>query len=707
MKVRELALFAAVFFIGSCSIASAAPPDRAWKPRMLTDPAVWSIAMNDGIVKTSASGLHVEIEKGRTWAIAGTSDIVLPFHVRSVTLRVDGIKGPGRWLMRLYGELRAPGAKQNCTVFEGRTKSGEATIALDPRMLSLATGDDEVRHPVMIQLGLEGNAGDFVDFGNLQFTTAQKISAVKPVPGQISLQSIDMMPFVPKPFKVIDWVQKAKQFDQLAFNLKASGEFLPLAWIDNGHVNEPEPTFGLPSYVGDEREKHGGQEGVTCIGAVLGATVAGIDKRKQDYNYVKMCSAFYNTKNGLNLVLDNQNTGSGGSFWYDIFPHIALYALADRYPQETELQSIVKDTSARWAEAVSAMNGNLGHTGYDFGARKAVDNGQWKEPDASGGIAWMEYAAWTQLKEQDRLDAVDACLHFLDTRTVNPYYENMLPYGVITAAKMNAELGRTYNVEKLLNWCFDISDTRGGWAACLGNWNGYDCDGLMGSVDNRGGYAFAMNTFSQAGALVPIVRYDTRYACAIGKWMLNVANNARLFYPGELPADNQSSGFWKGDPQHCIAYEGLRYEWQGKSPCATGDPVAMKWGPKTDIGIYGTAYSGLLAGIVGRTDDPKILMLDCLATDFFRPKAYPTYLLFNPSTTPSNVHIRPKSGPCDLYDAITDRMLNTTAKTTAAVTVPGRHAVLLVYVPRGAKRSVDKAAIRYNGVAVKYFNKND
>ena len=180
----------------------------------------------------------------------------------------------------------------------------------------------------------------------------------------------------------------------------------------------------------------------------------------------------------------------------------------------------------------------------------------------------------------------------------------LLPFGTLTAARLNAELGRDYDVDRLLNWCFGISDCRGGWGVTVGNWGGYDCDGLLGSIDNRGGYAFAMNTFAQAGALVPLARYDPRYARAIGKWMLNLANAARLFYPGALPPGHETSAFWKGDPQHVIAYEGLRHEWLGKSPCATGDPVAMNWGPKTDLGLYGSSYVGMLGAIVRPTNDP-------------------------------------------------------------------------------------------------------
>jgi hypothetical protein len=88
-------------------------------------------------------------------------------------------------------------------------------------------------------------------------------------------------------------------------------------------------------------------------------------------------------------------------------------------------------------------------------------------------------------------------------------------------------------------------------------WGGFDAHGLCGSVTDGGGYAFTMNTFSQAAPLVPLVRYDDRYARAIGKWMLNASNAARLFYPTSVPATNQSSPGWNGDPAGCVAYEGL------------------------------------------------------------------------------------------------------------------------------------------------------
>ena len=80
----------------------------------------------------------------------------------------------------------------------------------------------------------------------------------------------------------------------------------------------------------------------------------------------------------------------------------------------------------------------------------------------------------------------------------NPAYEIQLPYGTLIAAKMNAELGTLYNIEKMVNWSFTQSAQRN-WGTIVGNWGGADVSGLVGEIDNPNtGYAFAMNGFQQA-----------------------------------------------------------------------------------------------------------------------------------------------------------------------------------------------------------------
>ena len=67
--------------------------------------------------------------------------------------------------------------------------------------------------------------------------------------------------------------------------------------------------------------------------------------------------------------------------------------------------------------------------------RRPVDNGRWKEPDAAAGVAWLQYAAWKKFHQPDHLAAAETCLRFLQERTENPYYEVLLPYGTLVAAR--------------------------------------------------------------------------------------------------------------------------------------------------------------------------------------------------------------------------------------------------------------------------------
>ncbi|NLC55219.1 MAG: hypothetical protein GX774_00090 [Armatimonadetes bacterium] len=666
--------------------------------------------MNEAIVTAGDDGLRVAIAPGRDWAIAAVPDVRLPTNTGAIRVRVRALEGGGRWLMRLYGDLRGTGTHGSLGAFEGMTSRGTKTLILDPRLLRLAH-----RPLLQVQLGLEGPPGAAVLFQSLEFLPGPRRRPTPAIPGQRTLEAVALMPNHPHPFRLLDWRAVAHGFDRLAFDFAARGEHLPLIWLDDSRVNSDQPAFGLFSYVGDTRQGGSNHEAITGMGAVLGATIAGIDKRRQAHDYVRLCEAYYNTRNGSHLVLNRMDAETGHSFWYEIWPHILFYALTDRYPGTGRMEAILRATADRWAEACRVMRGDgdvpdLDHTAFDFQRMRPVDNGRWKEPDAAAGIAWLEYVAWTRTGNPEYLAAAEGCLRFLERRRPNPYYEVLLPWGALTAARANAELGRRYDLHKLLNWCFGVSDCRGGWGVTVGRWGRYDCHGLVGSIDNRGGYAFAMNTFAQAGALVPLVRYDARYARAIGKWMLHLATAARLFYPKELPADHQSSAFWQGDPEGVIAYEGLRREWNGKSPVAMGDPLAMQWGPKTDLSLYGSALAGFLGGIVRRTNHPQILALDCLATDFFpgaygeapTKRAYPTTLYYNPYRTARQVAITVGPAPCDLYDAVTHRFLRRGVQGTTYFRLLPDRAAVVVAVPAGGAVTHEGQRLRVAGVVIDF-----
>jgi hypothetical protein len=527
-------------------------------------------------------------------------------------------------------------------------------------------------------------------------------------PGQQrTIERIELMPRQPAPYFMKDWKALAQGYDRLIFDFNARGKYLPVIWWDNSRPNIDRVTFGLPSYVGDPRVTSTSHEAINCMGAVLGATISGIDKYHGPHNWVLMEEQYFNGKNGENLVLNRTSTHSGQSFWYEVWPHVLFYALVDRYPETGKMEAIMKTTADRWYDACYQMGGRKGsvdfdHTAFDFNTMKPVDNGKWKEPDAAAGVGWLEYMAWVKWRSPKYLQAADWSMRFLHNRAENPNYEILMPYGAYLAARINGELGRKYDVHKLLTWCFDESKARPGWGTIAENWGGYSCDGLVGSITDGGGYAFSMNTFASAGALVPLVRYDDRYGRAIGKWMLNAANSARLFYRDALSHDHQSTSFWKDDGG-VIAYEGLRKEWKGRSPYATGDPIRLGWGP-TDLALYGASYVGFFGGIVSRTNVEMILQLDCLATDFFHDSAYPTYLYYNPYDVAKEVQIDVGPEVRDLYDAATDGFLKKNVKGVSGFSLAANTAAVVVVAPaKGAiTRKGNKRLI--NGVVVDYVS---
>jgi hypothetical protein len=231
-------------------------------------------------------------------------------------------------------------------------------------------------------------------------------------------------------------------------------------------------------------------------------------------------------------------------------------------------------------------------------------------------------------------------------------------------------------------------------------WGGYDVHGLMGNTLDSGGYAFAMNTFSAFGSLAPVVRYDSRYSRDIGKWMLQVANNARLFYADSLPAEHQSGTAFLGDPQHVIPYEGLRKTYLDKTLYAGGDPTVYGWG-NTDFSLYSGSYAGMLGGLIQTTNVKGILQIDTLKTDYFHEQAYPTYLYYNPYTTEQKVEIKGLGNKkVDLYDTVSAQFVARNVTEQAIIPLIADNASVIAVVPADGKWTHKDNKIWVDGVYV-------
>jgi hypothetical protein len=200
-----------------------------------------------------------------------------------------------------------------------------------------------------------------------------------------------------------------------------------------------------------------------------------------------------------------------------------------------------------------------------------------------------------------------------------------------------------------------------------------------------------------------MARYDKRFARAVGKWALNLANATRLFFPGFLPAGMQDGAAWASanDPQKVMGHEALRQTWQNITPYATGDAVQGGWAA-TNLSLYSTSSIGYLGCLLEKTNVDKILQLDLLKTDFFGDTAYPTYLLYNPYSTPKTVQVDLGAAPTDVYETLREQFLHLNAAGTVGITIPANQAVILVYAPAGGTVGYDKNRMRINGVVVDY-----
>ncbi|WP_421895040.1 LamG-like jellyroll fold domain-containing protein [Marinoscillum sp.] len=527
---------------------------------------------------------------------------------------------------------------------------------------------------------------------------------------QIGIPRIDAMPDFPQPYQMRDWKQVAVRYDSLVF-AQASGQYMPFLSVGSAGVNYPElrPIF-MDSYVGSS--SHGAQrEAINVIPAIVGASLVGADKTTHfGVDWVSKVRDFYNLKNGELVYLNGPSDRSGHDWWYETMPNVFFYQLYDLYPDTPGFGDHFLAVANRWLEAVEAMGAGttpwevpfMNYRAWNLKEMKPLNEGV-KEPEAAGAIAWILYHAYQRTGDQRYLHGAEAALDFLDGLTVNPSYELQLPYGVITAARMNAELGAQYDLEKMISWCFDRGDLRG-WGSIVGSWGGMDVSGLIGEANDQGNdYAFIMNGFQQAAALAPLVKYDKRYTRAIAKWILNMANASRLFYSAYLPENQQSDFDWcaTNDPQAVIAYEAIKEVWQGTALYARGDSKDAGWA-STNLGLYGSSHVGYLGALLAPTNVEGILTIDVNVTDFFVDSPFPTYMVYNPYAESKLVEIQLGDQSKDVYDAISETfILNNVTGTSEVIIGPGE-VLLISYIPSGSVVGAEEGRLISNDHVLDY-----
>jgi hypothetical protein len=496
---------------------------------------------------------------------------------------------------------------------------------------------------------------------------------------------------LPENYEIIDLESKALLYDDIVFDFEASGSFLPLIWNDQTY-----DSYGISAYVGDHRQGvNGTQEAVVSIAAVLSATLMGIDKSNQNgYNFVDGLNVYFSEEE--QIILNNPTGNSRNiSMWYLLYPAILFTQVSIAYEDEVVLREHALSAIDSWYEAYLVMHEehNFDYTGFDFSTMKPYRNNIWKEPDSAVGISMLMYYGYKLTGNDAYKDAAIGSLDYIEnTYQGSPMYEILMYYAPYLASLYNQEFDTAFDVNRMFNAIFNGNSlVRGGWGMLNDQYQSYPVSGLMGSITDGGGYAFSMNTFSAAFIIGKTAKYDTRYASAIGKWLNHLISNSRYYFSDYVNDDNESiyTGIYRDDAilfnqqtQSVFPYEGIRKAGNSKTPWFGGDPTVYGWAD-TDLSIYSGASMGMLASMYETTEIEGILKINLNSGDYYHD-AYPTYLIYNPLETDQTITYHVQSSGIDLYDSVSEKIINEHVITTTDLTIPAQQAVVIVEIPNDA-----------------------
>ena len=145
---------------------------------------------------------------------------------------------------------------------------------------------------------------------------------------QRAIASVERMPHVPEPLAVRDWRAVSRSYYERILNPDAVGDGFPVVEIEADKA-----AFRMKSYVGSTISG----EAVSCLSAVVGARLAGLDPRNfRGINYVSRCKAWYDPAHGFyrHTVGDRSPVVHSGIYGY--WNAIVGTMLAAQYPEDAQ-----------------------------------------------------------------------------------------------------------------------------------------------------------------------------------------------------------------------------------------------------------------------------------------------------------------------------------------------------------------------------------
>jgi hypothetical protein len=545
---------------------------------------------------------------------------------------------------------------------------------------------------------------------------------------QQRIARVQLMPPLPDPLVVRDWRQIARRYYELILNPESRIDNKPLVVL-----KKDPPAFEIPSWVGGTPA----DEAFTCLIPVVGARLVGMDPRNMHgFDYVQAAQGWFDKKFG---VYRHSRSERGQPIYHaDIYGYwagIQGLMLASQYPNDKELQLQARAAFRAFLRIARGMgcpaNANFDVLGYNF--EKGAPEGRNEPMNRLGhapSVAWPLMVGFHVTGDREMLDYAGAAMQW---HIEHPgRYEVSHVMGPLTAARLNAEHGNKLDMDRVLRIWFGNGDPKQTpWQVTAGmRCGGMTCDGLDGAWwdgPEPGSRAFAMGTLQGPAWLVPVVRYDPRYARDIGRYALHAAASARLLQAFGLDWNHQDHKDWKDhcDPQGLLFYEALTsWDWSSEHrfrPYATGDPIRLGWGtPKVgpqeyliekkkwfskssrNLALYMGNHVGFLGGIMELTNVPGILRWDCVATDWFHPSAYPTWLVYNPYPEAKIVHLTVGPGTVDLYDVVRHEFVERRVRGSVQLTLPSGTAGVFVATPANGKVTREGNRTLIEGVVVDF-----
>ena len=398
-------------------------------------------------------------------------------------------------------------------------------------------------------------------------------------------------------------------------------------------------------------------------------------------------AAYFSGKYGI--FLDGRRASSC-EYWYLMNVNaLAAGVVRAHLAQDPRWTARVQSSADRLISLAHQVAYNFDDQGYGFDVGKPwTKQDIYRQPDAIGGYAYLQLLAYEMFGDAKYLaEAKEGMQRYLGFAR-NPWYE--VPSGAmacLAAARLSIS-DPAIDVAKALGFVLDP----GGRPLHTGRWGSDEVDGLMaGFCTEPAGEAYSMESLVTAGYLLPLLRYRPEFASVIGRYLLNVSANMRLFYSDCIAAENQS----RPELTSAVPYERLSRTLAGKSPYASGDYGSHR-------SIYGGAYALWWGELVRPTTDPRILQMSVDRTDFLERKAFQTYLYYNPFAVAKSVDLSPMPEGSRLYDLQAHAFVHTRGPSDFSLEIPARDARVVVLVPPGARPKFRNGTLFCGDVAVDY-----